>query len=158
MQVLKAVDEVNRIQKKTLFGKISNFFGNEKLKGMHFGLWGLSFKPGTDDMREAPAINLIKELIERGAIVNAYDPKAYEQAEFYLKDLKVNYCEDKYSALEGAHAVVLVTEWKEFRSPDFNRIKSSLHTPVIIDGRNQYDDIMLQQIGFEYYQIGVVTS
>ena len=121
-------------------------------------VWGLAFKPGTDDMREAPSINLIKELIERGAMVNAYDPKAYEQAEFYLKDLQVNYCEDKYSALEGADAVVLVTEWKEFRSPDFNRIKSALKTPVFIDGRNQYDDVKLQQLGFEYYQIGVSSS
>ena len=156
-KLIAAVEAVNKVQKVQLAKKVVARFG-ENLNGKTFAVWGLAFKPGTDDMREAPSINLIKELIERGAMVNAYDPKAYEQAEFYLKDLQVNYCEDKYSALEGAHAVVLVTEWKEFRSPDFNRIKSSLHTPVIIDGRNQYDDIMLQQIGFEYYQIGVVTS
>ena len=121
--MIAAVEAVNKVQKVQLAKKVVARFG-ENLNGKTFAVWGLAFKPGTDDMREAPSINLIKELIERGAMVNAYDPKAYEQAEFYLKDLQVNYCEDKYSALEGAHAVVLVTEWKEFRSPDFNRIKS----------------------------------
>lgn len=156
-KLIAAVESVNNAQKTQLAKKVVARFG-KNLSGKTIAVWGLSFKPGTDDMREAPAINLIKELIERGAIVNAYDPKAYEQAEFYLKDLKVNYCEDKYSALEGADAVVLVTEWKEFRSPDFNRIKSALNTPVFIDGRNQYDDVKLQQLGFEYYQIGVSSS
>lgn len=156
-KLIAAVESVNNAQKTQLAKKVVARFG-KNLSGKTIAVWGLAFKPGTDDMREAPAINLIKELIERGAIINAYDPKAYEQAEFYLKDLKVNYCEDKYLALEGADAVVLVTEWKEFRSPDFNRIKSALNTPVFIDGRNQYDDVKLQQLGFEYYQIGVSSS
>ena len=156
-KLIAAVESVNKAQKTQLAKKVVARFG-KNLSGKTIAVWGLAFKPGTDDMREAPAINLIKELIERGAMVNAYDPKAYEQAEFYLKDLQVNYCKDKYSALEGADAVVLVTEWKEFRSPDFNRIKSALHTPVFIDGRNQYDDVTLQQLGFEYYQIGVSSS
>tara|TARA_B100000900_G_scaffold415898_1_gene447763 strand:- start:5333 stop:6658 length:1326 start_codon:yes stop_codon:yes gene_type:complete len=156
-RLISAVEEVNKIQKLQLAKKVVSRFG-ENLQGKIFAVWGLAFKPETDDMREAPAIDLIKELTERGAKVNAYDPKAYKQAQLYLKDLEVNYCDDKYSALEGADALVLVTEWKEFRSPDFNRIKSALHTPVLIDGRNQYDDVKMQQNGFEYYQIGVSAS
>lgn len=153
-KLISAVESVNKAQKLQLAKKVVFRFG-ENLKGKKFAIWGLAFKPGTDDMREAPSINLIKELNERGAEVNVYDPKAYEQAKFYLNEIDINYFNDKYSALDDAEALILVTEWKEFRSPDFTIIKSKLKNPIIIDGRNQYNDIKLSQLGFEYYQIGV---
>ena len=123
--------------------------------GKTFAVWGLSFKPGTDDMREAPSINLINSIINNGGKVNAYDPKATEQAKFYLKDLDVNYCEDKYSALKDVDAVILVTEWKEFRSPDFSTMSELMKSKVLIDGRNQFSSQQIINHGFEYYQIGV---
>jgi len=117
----------------------------------------LAFKPGTDDMREASAITLIKYLIQNGAKVKTYDPEAMEVAQkYYFKDIEgISYVTDKYDALDGADVMVLVTEWKEFRSPDFEMIQSKLKYPVIFDGRNQYDDIELAQMGFTYFQIGV---
>jgi UDPglucose 6-dehydrogenase len=154
-KILQSVEAVNYEQKKVIVNKIVQKFGNN-LNGKTFGIWGLSFKPETDDMREAPSITIIKELIKMGAKINAYDPKAENEAkEFYLKDVDVNYVSSKYDALNGADAMVLVTEWKEFRSPDFDEIKKRLKTPIIFDGRNQYNQEKLQNLGFEYYQIGV---
>ena len=154
-KVISAVEEVNDAQKFVIAEKIVKRFG-EDLTGKTFGLWGLAFKPGTDDMREAPSIYVVKELVKRGAKVKAYDPKAIEEAKaFYLKDEKgVEYTDSKYKVLENADALILLTEWKEFRSPDFEEIKTHLKSPVIFDGRNQYNIFKLEEKGFEYYQIG----
>ena len=153
-KIITSVEEVNDAQKLVIAQKIVKRFG-EDLTGKTFGIWGLAFKPGTDDMREAPAIYIIKELIQRGAKVQAYDPKAMTEAkEFYLKELDVTYVNSKYDALKNADAMVLLTEWKEFRSPDFEEIKTLLKAPIIFDGRNQYNAFNLKEKGFEYYQIG----
>ncbi len=154
-RLISAVEEVNDDQKFVISDKIIKRFG-EDLSGKIFGLWGLTFKPGTNDMREAPSIYVINELLKRGAKVVAYDPKAIKEAkEFYLKDLKnVSYEEFKYDVLRNADALILLTEWKEFRSPDFEEVKSLLKNPVIFDGRNQYNTFNLSEKGFEYYQIG----
>ena len=154
-KLITSVEEVNDAQKLVIFQKIVNRFG-ENLAGFTFGIWGLAFKPGTDDMREAPAIYTIKELLKRGAKVKAYDPKAMDEAKtFYLKDVEgIEYFDSKYEVLKNSEALILLTEWKEFRSPDFNEIKSLLTNPVIFDGRNQYNAFDLTQKGFEYIQIG----
>jgi UDPglucose 6-dehydrogenase len=154
-QLITAVEEVNDAQKLVIAQKIVNRFG-EYLTGFTFGIWGLAFKPGTDDMREAPAIYVIKELVKRGAQIKVYDPKAIDEAkEHYLKGVqKITYTDSKYDVLKNSNALVLLTEWKEFRSPDFEEIKAQLKTPVIFDGRNQYNAFALETKGFEYYQIG----
>jgi UDPglucose 6-dehydrogenase len=154
-QLITAVENVNDAQKFVISQKIVKRFG-EDLTGMSFGLWGLAFKPGTDDMREAPAIYIIKELVKRGATIKAYDPKAIEEAEhFYLKGVKnIEYVQSKYEVLKDAAALILLTEWKEFRSPDFEEIKNLLKNPIIFDGRNQYNAFNLEEKGFEYFQIG----
>ena len=154
-KIIPAVEEVNAVQKLEIVKMVTKKFG-EDLTGKSFGIWGLSFKPETDDMREAPSIVIIKELIKRGAKISAYDPKAMDDAKsFWLKDVKVEYKESKYDVLNGSDAMILITEWKEFRSPDFEEIKKRLKEPVVFDGRNQYDKKRLKEIGFEYYQIGV---
>lgn len=155
-KILNAVEEVNCEQKKTLANKVSNRFGSD-LHGMIFAIWGLSFKPETDDMRDASAIVVINELTKRGAKVRAYDPKAIEEARtYYLKDNQnVEYVDSKYAALINADALVLITEWREFRSPDWDEIANKLKHKVIFDGRNQYNKEKLQSLGFEYFQIGV---
>jgi len=154
-KLIESVENVNDAQKLVIAHKIVKRFG-EDLSGMTFGLWGLAFKPGTDDMREAPAIYIVKELEKRGATVKAYDPKAIEEAkEFYLKDAKnITYHHSKYEVLQDADALILLTEWKEFRSPDFVEIKQQLKNPIIFDGRNQYNAFNLEEKGFEYFQIG----
>lgn len=153
-KLLQSVEEVNNNQKYYLINKIVEVYG-EDLSGLTFAIWGLAFKPETDDMREAPSIILIKELLKRGSTVNVYDPKAMDIAkEYYFKDLQINYFEDKYSLLENSDAIVLVTEWKEFRSPDFNKMKSLLNDCVIFDGRNQYKNSYMKKIGFKYYAVG----
>ena len=154
-RLIESVEKVNDAQKFVIAHKIIKRFG-EDLSGFTFGVWGLAFKPGTDDMREAPSIYIVKELEKRGANVKAYDPKAIDRAkEYYLKDLKnVTYCSSKYEVLQGADALILLTEWKEFRSPDFVEIKQQLKNPIIFDGRNQYNAFNLKEQGFEYYQIG----
>jgi len=160
-KLIKSVEEVNQAQKYVLIDKIKKHFlvdGRTDLSGLTFGVWGLSFKPGTDDMRDAPATTLIKEITKMGAKVKAYDPKAIEEARgHYLKgNDSVEYIEhSKYDALDGADAMVLVTEWKEFRSPDFDEVMTRLKQPVIFDGRNQYDAERKEAMGFTYYQIGV---
>ena len=154
--ILQAVEKVNVHQKRVLVQKITDKFG-DNLSGKCFAIWGLSFKPGTDDMREAASVIIINELIEKGATIRAYDPKAMKQAEnhYFKNQSNILYYKDKYEALDGADAVVLITEWKEFRSPDFTRISTLLNQSIIFDGRNQYDKQMLKEYGYEYYQIGV---
>ena len=154
-KIIKAVEQVNNEQKFVIAQKIIKRFG-EDLTGFTFSLWGLAFKPGTDDMREAPAIYVLKELSKRGAKIKAYDPKAIEEAkEFYLKDVKnIEYFESKYEVLKDTDALILLTEWKEFRSPDFKEIQTQLKSPIIFDGRNQYNAFHLEDKGFEYFQIG----
>ena len=155
-KILKAVEDANAFQKMVIPNKVIARFG-EDLTGKTFALWGLSFKPNTDDMRYAPSITLVKELTKRGGKVVAYDPKAMEEAKtFYLKGVDgISYVDSKYAALKGADALVLLTEWKEFRSPDFEEIRLQLKNAIIFDGRNQYDKDELSDLGFEYYQIGV---
>jgi UDPglucose 6-dehydrogenase len=154
-KLISAVEAVNDAQKLVIAQKIVIRFG-ENLTGYTFGIWGLAYKPGTDDMREAPSIYVIKELVSRGAQIKAYDPKAIDQAkEHYLKGVQnISYVTSKYDVLKGSNALVLLTEWKEFRSPDFQEIKALLKTPVIFDGRNQYNAFDLEEKGFEYVQIG----
>jgi UDPglucose 6-dehydrogenase len=157
--LIGAVEHVNDRQKLVIAKKVIERFG-EDLSGLTFAIWGLAFKPQTDDMREAPAIYIIKELVKRGAKINAYDPKAMEEAKhFYLKDVEgIQYFESKYETLKDANAMILLTEWKEFRAPDFEELKSQLISPVIFDGRNQYNDQILSDMGFEYFQIGKKNS
>jgi UDPglucose 6-dehydrogenase len=154
-RLIGAVEAVNESQKMVIAKKVVARFG-EDLSGKTFAVWGLAFKPETDDMREAPAIYIIKDLVKRGAKIQAFDPKAMEEAQhFYLKDTpNVKYTSNKYEALENAHAMILLTEWKTFRAPDFDAIKTALQDPIVFDGRNQYSDIEMQKRGFEYYQIG----
>ena len=154
-KLITAVEEVNEAQKLVIAQKIVQRFG-ENLTGCSFGIWGLAFKPGTDDMREAPAIYVIKELVKRGAMIKAYDPKAINEAkEYYLKGIKnIEYVDSKYEVLKDSDALVLLTDWKEFRSPDFEELKKHLKLSIIFDGRNQYNTFNLEEKGFEYYQIG----
>ena len=155
-QILTAVEDVNVRQKMVLVEKVVRQFG-EDLSGKIFAVWGLSFKPGTDDMRQSTAVTVISELTKRGARVQAYDPKAEEEAKTcYLKDNdSVIYCQNKYDALNRADAMLLLTEWKEFRSPDFWEMGKRMHEKRIFDGRNQYNAAMMQRYGFEYEQMGV---
>jgi len=154
-QLITAVEKVNNEQKLVIAQKIIARFG-EDLTDFSFGIWGLAFKPGTDDMREAPSINIIKELVKRGAKIKAYDPKAVDQAkELYLKGIEnITYVASKYEVLKDSAALILLTEWKEFRSPDFEEIKAQLKSSIIFDGRNQYIAYDLENKGFEYYRIG----
>jgi UDPglucose 6-dehydrogenase len=156
--ILNAVHERNEDQKYILFRKIIKRFGDD-LSGLTFGVWGLAFKPGTDDVREAPAIVLIKELVNAGAKVKAYDPEALETAcqelpEEWIEEGYVTMVRHQYEALEDVDAMVLVTEWKPFRHPDFNAMKGMMRQAVIFDGRNQYDPVNLKEDGFEYFGIG----
>jgi UDPglucose 6-dehydrogenase len=155
-RILDAVEAVNYDQKTVISNKVISRFG-ENLDGMTFAVWGLAFKPETDDMREASSITIISELTRRGAKVVAYDPKARHEAEnHYLKDnANVAYVNSKYEALTDADALVLVTEWQEFRSPDFDEMMKLLKNPVFFDGRNQFDKERMNEMGFEYFQIGV---
>ena len=154
-RLIEAVEDVNDDQKYVIANKIIAEFGDD-LSGKIFGLWGLAFKPGTDDMREAPSIYTVNELTKRGAKIIAYDPKAMNEAKvFYLKgNDNIIYVDSKYKVLENADALILLTEWKEFRSPDFDEIKKQLKKPVIFDGRNQYNVFNLDKLGFKYFQIG----
>ena len=154
-RLIDAVEKVNNDQKFVIARKVVSHFG-EDLSNHTFAIWGLAFKPGTDDMREAPAIYIIKELVKRGATIKAYDPKAVEEAQhFYLKDVpNISYAGSKYDTLKDADAMILLTEWKEFRSPDFEELKVQLKQPIIFDGRNQYSDLQMEETGFTYYQIG----
>ena len=153
LKVLTAVEEANDAQKHVLTAKIQHRFGD--LKGKHFALWGLAFKPNTDDMREAPSRELIADLFAAGATISAYDPVAmHETQRIFGDEARLKYADSPMSALEGADALVIVTEWKEFRSPDFTAIKASLKNPVIFDGRNLYDPKFVRGSGIEYFAIG----
>lgn len=155
-QLLNSVENVNSFQKNVLSKKLSDKMGQD-FSGKTFAIWGLAFKPGTDDMREAPSLNLINFICENGGNVNAYDPKANDEAKKYLNDHQnsINYFDNKYHALENVDALFLVTEWKEFRSPDFHKMKDLMSKPIIFDGRNQYSLESMDKLNFDYYQIGV---
>ena len=152
MSIIKAADNVNKKQRNLFVQKITEYFG-EDLTGKTFAVWGLAFKPKTDDMREAPAITIINSLLEKGAKIKAFDPKAFELAKIVFKD-KIEYSSSAYKATENSDALLLLTEWNEFRRPDFDKIKQLIKTPVIFDGRNQYNGERLIENGFEYYCIG----
>ena len=151
-KILKAVETVNQLQKRVLVSKISRHFGG-KLKGKTIAIWGLAFKPKTDDMREAPAIPIIEALLAKGARVQAFDPEAMRVARG-LFGSKITYASRSYDALKGADALAVVTEWHEFREPDFARMRKLLKAPVIFDGRNIYEKVQMKAQGFTYYSIG----
>ena len=152
MLLLKAVEQVNERQKALLVDKVKRHFG-VNLAGLTFGVWGLAFKPRTDDMRDAPAITVIESLLAEGAKVQAFDPEAGAEAKKIFGE-RIRYVQRNYDALEGASALIILTEWNEFRRPDFARIKRLLAQPVIFDGRNIYEPKDLQRLGFKYYSIG----
>jgi len=152
MKILTLVDKVNKEQKKVLVTKILSHFDND-IKDKKFAIWGLAFKPNTDDMREAPSVIIIKELLKHGAKVSAYDPAAIENTKFYLQD-KIEYSDDQYSVLENADALLILTEWNEFRNPDFKKIEHSLKNKLIFDGRNIFDIEKMVEEKFTYYSIG----
>ena len=153
LRILQAVEDVNDDQKQVMVKKVMAQFGQD-LTGKHFAMWGLSFKPETDDMREAPSVVIANALLEAGATVAAYDPVATEEAKHQLGD-RITYANDAYAALEGADALLLVTEWREFRMPNWDRVKEALQTPVVIDGRNIFDAKALRDQGFVYQGIGI---
>ena len=154
LKVLNAVEEANDAQKRVLLEKITTRFGND-LKGKKFALWGLAFKPNTDDMREASSRVFIQGLWDKGATVTAYDPVAMDESRrIFGSDPRLSYAETPMAALEGADALAIVTEWKEFRAPDFDDVKAKLKTPVIFDGRNIYTPSQVKTHGLEYYAIG----
>lgn len=157
-KILNAVMEVNTIQKKTLVQKLKEYYNND-LKGKRFALWGLAFKPNTDDIREAPALYIIDELLEAGASVIAYDPEAMRNVQALYAD-KIEFSENQYDCLKGADALLIATEWNEFRMPDFNKISEGLKEKVIFDGRNLFELSLLENLGFYYQSIGraVVNS
>lgn len=156
LEIVQSVDRVNEAQKSILVDKVVRRFGQD-LSGHTFALWGLAFKPETDDMREAPAIVMAERLLALGAKVRAFDPEAREVAAEIFGDT-VEIASSAYDALEGASALLLVTEWNEFRQPDFDRVRAALTEPVVFDGRNVYDATALIDQGFEYYGIGVRDS
>jgi UDPglucose 6-dehydrogenase len=156
MRILNAVEEVNENQKEVLFSKVKSHF-NGDLKGKTFALWGLSFKPKTDDMREAPSLVIIDKLTGAGAKVVAYDPVAMHEAERMIGN-KITYATDMYDTLNGADGLLIVTEWPEFRVPDFEEVNKRLNAKVIFDGRNIFDHQDMKKMGYDYYCIGINTS
>lgn len=155
-KILNAVMEVNDRQKKHLVPKIKSFFKNE-LKGKHFALWGLAFKPNTDDIREAPALQMIDELLSAGATVTAYDPEAMNNVKATIGD-SIHYADSMYEALENADALIIATEWNEFRTPDFLKIVKTLKNKAIFDGRNLFDVGAVRELGFHYESVGRGTG
>src|SRR6185437_189424 len=156
-ELLRSVESVNERQKGALIEKLLTHFNGE-LSGRAFALWGLAFKPNTDDVREAPSRALIEALLAAGAHVRAYDPVAVAKANRifagHVHAKRMTFCKDAYEAVEGAEALLIATEWQEFRSPDYDRLRTMLSHPVIFDGRNLYDPALMQRLGFEYYAIG----
>lgn len=152
MSIIKAADKVNKEQRKIFVQKIIDRFGLD-LSSLTFAVWGLAFKPKTNDMREAPAITIINELLLKGAKIKAFDPKAMPLAQTIFGN-KIEYCNNSYDAIDNADCLLLLTEWNEFRRPDFEKILELMNKPIIFDGRNQYDKYRLQEKGIEYYQIG----
>ena len=153
--ILNAVMEVNNRQKTVLFPKIVNYF-NGNLSGKNIALWGLAFKPDTDDIREAPSLYLIDKLVESGAVITAFDPEAMENVQQLVGD-KITYAEDEYQALKNADALIISTEWSIFRNPDFSRIKTEMKGNVIFDGRNLFDLEDMESKGICYFSIGRQT-
>ncbi len=151
-KILKSVVDVNKRQIDIFFDKILTHYGGN-LKGKHFGLWGLAFKPNTDDVREAPALSLIKRIIEGGAKLTAYDPEAIETTKLQIGK-KIDYAKTAYDAIKNCDALIIVTEWNEFRNPDLEKVKSLLNEPVIFDGRNLYDVDTMKEKKFTYYSVG----
>ena len=152
LDVLAAVQSANERQKRVLVHKLRCALGNE-LKGRRVALWGLAFKAGTDDMRDAPSITLIEELLEEGVSICAHDPAAIDHARVLLGN-RIDFAETNYEALVGADALVVVTDWNEYRHPDFERVKRTLRQPVIVDGRNLYDVEKMRELGVRYHSIG----
>jgi len=150
-KILDAVTEVNEIQKSHLVTKISRYFGD--LKGKHFALWGLAFKPNTDDIREAPALEIIEALLAGGATIAAFDPEAMNNVKNIIGD-RISFCDTPYDCLTDADALIIATEWNEFRTPDFDKIMATLKEPVIFDGRNVFDVSSMEKKGFHYESIG----
>jgi UDPglucose 6-dehydrogenase len=155
LQVLRGVEDANERQKHVLVEKVREALG-AKLSGARIALWGLAFKPRTDDMREAPSLTVIEELLAEGAVICAHDPVAMEQARAILGN-RIAYAESNYDALEGAEVLVIVTDWHEYRHPDFERIKRTLKRPLVVDGRNLYELEKMQDVGLRYYSIGRQT-
>ncbi|MCZ6598705.1 MAG: UDP-glucose/GDP-mannose dehydrogenase family protein [Planctomycetota bacterium] len=151
-RILQAVEAVNESQKRLLFDRVRQHYGDD-LTGRRFGIWGLAFKPNTDDMREAPSLTVIRGLLDAGAAVRAFDPEAMEMCRMHLAD-RIEYAKSPMEALEGADALILITEWNEFRRPDFEQVKSLLKEPIVFDGRNIYKRKTLEDLGFVYYGIG----
>lgn len=154
-KILKSVIDVNEMQKLHLLPKINAYFNND-LKGKHFALWGLAFKPNTDDIREAPALYMIDELVKAGATVTAFDPEAMKNIQQLIGD-KISYAESQYDCLKDADALIIATEWNEFRTPDFSKIEGSLKNKVIFDGRNVYDITTMEELSFHYESVGRET-
>ena len=152
MDILSAVDRVNLRQRDVFVDKILKRFKNN-IKNKIFGVWGLAFKPKTNDMRDAPSITIIEKLLDAGSKIIAFDPKAIDTAKKYFGD-RITYAKNSYEAASAVDSLLLLTEWNEFRRPDFEKIKNLMKTPIIFDGRNQYDAQKLREMGFEYYQIG----
>jgi UDPglucose 6-dehydrogenase len=152
LRILKAVEEVNEDQKAVLFNKVKRYFKGD-LQGKIIAIWGLSFKPETDDMREAPALTLVRKFLDAGAVIQAYDPVAMDEARRRIGDV-IEYSNDPYQALNDADCLLLVTEWKEFRVPNYETMKKMLKRPVIFDGRNIFSSDELAEAGFEYFGIG----
>lgn len=157
MRVLNAVEDVNDDQKSVLFNKVLNYF-NGDLNGKQIGIWGLSFKPQTDDMREAPSIVIIQKLLEAGANVKAYDPVAIHEAKIRHFGDTIEYAKDQYDALIDADAMLVITEWAEFKFPNFNVVKKLLKTPAIFDGRNIFEMSEMKKLGFDYFCIGISSK
>lgn len=156
-EIVKAVDSVNNKQKKRLVKKVIHHYGSEQeIKGKTFAIWGLAFKPNTDDMREAPSIDIINELVAAGAKIKAYDPEAVEVSKEVFKDNldSIEFVENSFDAIQGADALLIVTEWNEFRRPNFGKLAQSLKEPVVFDGRNLFDPSKMRRLGFTYYSIG----
>jgi len=152
LKILKAVEEVNDYQKEVIYKKILNHFSG-KISGKKFGIWGLSFKPNTDDMRDAPSVVIIEKLLESGATVRVYDPVAMEETKRRLGD-SVEYAKDMYEAAIDADALILITEWSEFRMPNYNVLSRLLKNKLVFDGRNIYDSQEMKENGYTYYGIG----
>jgi UDPglucose 6-dehydrogenase len=150
--ILEATERVNAQQKEDMLRRVKDRFGG-KLAGRTFAIWGLSFKPETDDMRDAPALVVVSGLVEAGARVRVHDPEALQVARTHFGD-RVEYCESNYDTLPGADALIILTEWKPYRRPDFDRIRSLLARPIIMDGRNLFSPDRMKELGFEYSSIG----
>jgi UDPglucose 6-dehydrogenase len=155
-EILNAVEKVNKQQREVLIQKVLSFYHND-IEGKRFAVWGLAFKPNTDDIREAPALTIIERLLAKGAQISAFDPEAMKAVKKYHPHLQIQYADSMYEAAQGANALLIITEWNEFRTPDFNKLKNLMKEPVIFDGRNIYELSIAQDHGFYYSSIGRKT-